>query len=295
RDFHHWLSRNYDVNWKLTNLVKRGSGIHNGRLHRSLSQIQVRLFEEEDGLKNLISTSSIIEGVNTSAENVVLWSNQSGRGRARINDFSYKNIIGRGGRMFRHFIGKIYILEKPPEETETQLELEFPDQLVGSIDLEEYKTELTQEQIARIIAYRQDMEELLGEGKLYQIQKDGQLESSDSFLIHDIAKELVTNKLTWSGLGYLNSNFPEDWEAYLYKVIKLSPSGWGGPYNKFVGFVKVLSQNWSLTIPQLLNKLEDLDIGIEQFFELEKIVTFKLTSLLNDVNVLQKNILNENI
>ncbi|EKO3891768.1 DEAD/DEAH box helicase [Vibrio metschnikovii] len=295
RDFHHWLSRNYDVNWKLTNLVKRGVGIHNGRLHRSLSQIQVRLFEEEDGLKNLISTSSIIEGVNTSAENVVLWSNQSGRGRARINDFSYKNIIGRGGRMFRHFIGKIYILEKPPEETETQLELEFPDQLVGSIDLEEYKTELTQEQIARIIAYRQDMEELLGEGKLYQIQKDGQLESSDSFLIHDIAKELVTNKLTWSGLGYLNSNFPEDWEAYLYKVIKLSPSGWGGPYNKFVGFVKVLSQNWSLTIPQLLNKLEGLDIGIEQFFELEKIVTFKLTSLLNDVNVLQKNILNENI
>ncbi|MGO4032552.1 hypothetical protein AB2359_14250 [Vibrio cholerae] len=59
--------------------------------------------------------------------------------------------------------------------------------------------------------------------------------------------------------------------------------------------MKVLSQNWSLTIPQLLNKLEDLDIGIEQFFELEKIVTFKLTSLLNDVNVLQKNILNENI
>lgn len=295
RDFHHWLSRNYDVNWKLTNLVKRGVGIHNGRLHRSLSQIQVRLFEEEDGLKNLISTSSIIEGVNTSAENVVLWSNQSGRGRARINDFSYKNIIGRGGRMFRHFIGKIYILDKPPEETETQLELEFPDQLVGSIDLEEYKTELTQEQIARIIAYRQDMEELLGEGKLYQIQKDGQLESSDSFLIRDIAKELITNKLTWRGLGYLNSNFPEDWEAYLYKIIKLSPSGWGGPYNKFVGFVKVLSKNWSLTIPQLLNRLEDLDIGIEQFFELEKIVTFKLTSLLNDVNVLQKNILNENI
>ncbi|TOJ55382.1 hypothetical protein CGI36_24620, partial [Vibrio parahaemolyticus] len=80
-------------------------------------QIQVRLFEEEHGLKNLVSTSSIIEGVNTSAENVVLWSNLSGRGRARINDFSYKNIIGRGGRMFRHFIGKIYILEKPPEET----------------------------------------------------------------------------------------------------------------------------------------------------------------------------------
>lgn len=295
RDFHHWLGKNYDVNWKLTNLVKRGTGIHNGRLHRSLSQIQVRLFEEENGLKNLVSTSSIIEGVNTSAENVVLWSNLSGRGRARINDFSYKNIIGRGGRMFRHFIGKIYILEKPPEETETQLDLEFPDQLVGSIDLEEYKTELTQEQIARIIAYKEDMEELLGEGRLNQLQKGGQLESSDSYLIHSIAKDLVTNKPTWNGLGYLNSSHPDDWEGYLYKVIRLSPSGWGGPHSKFVGFVKVLSENWFLTIPQLLNRLEDLDIGIDQFFELEKIATFKLTSLLNDVNVLQKDILSENI
>ena len=295
RDFYHWLGKNYDINWKLTNLVKRGTGIHNGRLHRSLSQIQVRLFEEEHGLTNLVSTSSIIEGVNTSAENVVLWSNLSGKGKARINDFSYKNIIGRGGRMFRHFIGKIYILEKPPQETETQLDLEFPDQLVGSIDLEEYRTELTQEQIARIIAYREEMEELLGEGSLSQMQKGGHLESSDSFLIHSIAKDLVTNKATWGGLGYLNSRHPDDWETYLYKVIKLSPSGWGGKYSKFVAFIKVLANNWTLTIPQLLYRLEDVDIGIEQFFELEKIATFKLTSLLSDVNVLQKKIVNENI
>ncbi|RUO44526.1 DEAD/DEAH box helicase [Idiomarina aquatica] len=295
RDFHHWLAKNYDVNWKLTNLVKKGTGIHNGRLHRSLSQIQIRLFEEEKGLKNLVSTSSIIEGVNTSAENVVLWSNLSGRGKARISDFSYKNIIGRGGRMFRHFVGKVYVLEKPPEETKTQLDLEFPDQLVGSIDLEEYKTELTQDQIAKIIAYKEDMEELLGEGRLNQLQKGGQIESSDSFLIRNIAKELVTNKSTWGGLGYLNSSHPDDWEGYLYKVIRLSPSGWGEKHSKFVGFVKVLADNWSLTIPQLLNRLKALDIGIDQFFELEKNTTFKLASLLNDVNVLQKNILNENI
>ncbi|TOJ55381.1 hypothetical protein CGI36_24625, partial [Vibrio parahaemolyticus] len=147
--------------------------------------------------------------------------------------------------------------------------------------LEEYKTELTQEQIARIIAYKEDMEELLGEGRLNQLQKGGQLESSDSFLIHSIAKDLVTNKPTWSGLGYLNSSHPDDWENYLYKVIRLSPSGWGDKYGKFVGFVKVLADNWSLTIPQLLNRLEDLDIGIDQFFELEKNATFKLASLLN--------------
>ena len=91
-DFSKWLSKNYSYNWALTNLVKRGTGIHNGRLHRSLSQIQVKLFEEKSGgLNNIISTSSIIEGVNTSAENVILWMNKNGR--SGLNDFTYRNII----------------------------------------------------------------------------------------------------------------------------------------------------------------------------------------------------------
>jgi hypothetical protein len=94
--FSNWLGKNYDVNWSLTNLIRRGFGVHNGRLHRSLSQIQVRLFEEEKGIKNLISTSSIIEGVNTSAENVIIWRNR--KGSAKLDDFTYKNIIGRGGK-----------------------------------------------------------------------------------------------------------------------------------------------------------------------------------------------------
>lgn len=107
-NFASWLAENYSSDWSLTNSVKRGTGIHNGRLHRSLSQIQVKLFEEENGLNNIISTSSLIEGVNTSAQNVILWVNKNGR--RRLNDFTYRNIIGRGGRMFKHFIGKIFIL-----------------------------------------------------------------------------------------------------------------------------------------------------------------------------------------
>ena len=32
-------------------------------------------------------------------------------GAKSLNDFTYRNIIGRGGRMFKHFIGKIYTYE----------------------------------------------------------------------------------------------------------------------------------------------------------------------------------------
>ncbi len=289
RSFEHWLINNYDRNWHLTNLVKRGCGIHNGQLHRSLSQIQVRLFEEEEGLKNIISTSSIIEGVNTSAENVVVWRNRNGQ--SKLNDFTYKNIIGRGGRMFKHFVGKIYVLEEPPISTETQLDLSFPDDLLGSIDEEDFKQDLTNEQIAKIIAYKEEMSEILGDEVFKSMKDESVFESSSSYLIRDIARDLAYNSSEWNGLGYLNSHNTNDWERLLYKVIKIHPGGWGVEYNKFVGFIKVLSQNWIKSIPELLHELDQYDIGVDEFFKLERNVTFKLAATLNDINILQKKIL----
>lgn len=290
-NFSMWLAKNYDPNWKLTGLVKRGTGIHTGQLHRSLSQIQVKLFEEKDGLHNIVSTSSIIEGVNTSAENVIIWSNKNGK--LLLKDFAYRNIIGRGGRMFKHFIGNIFILEEPPKHTDTQLELTFPDELLADVDETKYKQELTKEQIAKIIFYKEKMSELLGKDVLERIQSEGTLMTSDMSLIRDIAFDLSHNQNQWRGLGHLNSLDAENWEWILYKVIKLSPAGWDGPHGKFVQFIKILSNNWNLSIPLLLDQLDPLDLGIEQFFKLEKSATFKLTALLNDINVLQKEILSE--
>lgn len=161
-DFSAWLATNYHPNWKLTNLVKRGVGIHTGQLHRSLSQIQVRLFEEKQGgLQTLVSTSSIIEGVNTFAENVIVWSNK--KGQLKLDDFTYRNIIGRGGRMFKHFVGNIFILEEPPSPVETQLELTFPYELLADVDDEKYKQELTKEQLAKLLHYKEEMAQLMGQ------------------------------------------------------------------------------------------------------------------------------------
>ena len=290
-NFQKWLTSNYDPNWSLTNLVSRGAGIHNGQLHRSLSQIQVRLFEENDGINQIISTSSIIEGVNTSAENVVIWRNRNGR--SRLNDFTYKNIIGRGGRMFRHFVGKIFILESPPISEATQLELPFPDEIIGDIDEEKFKEELTNEQIAYIIAYKEEMSDLLGHDEYAELQKQGAFESSDSTLIKNIAKEIKSDAVSWRGLGYLNSTNVESWDNFLYKIINLQPGGWGIEYRKFVGFIKILTQNWVSTIPELLYELDKYDIGIDDFFKLERNATYKFAALANDVNTIQKKILTD--
>lgn len=287
--FADWLSKNYDVNWSLTKLISREIGIHNGRLHRSLSQIQVKLFEEETGIRYLISTSSIIEGVNTSAENVIIWRNR--KGSAKLDDFTYKNIIGRGGRMFKHFIGKIYILEQPPEEGQTQLDIPFPDEILGDLNEVKYEGLLTKEQVAKLKIYNDEMAELIGVQVYEELKSASAFQSSNSDLIKTIAIDLTTNPDEWNGLYYLNEFKPENWDRLLYKVIKLQPGNWDTGYKTFVEFIKIIAYNWSKSIPELLKELEDYDIGIDKFFLLERNVTYKFSALLNDLNTLQKRIL----
>lgn len=290
-DFSDWLGKNYDYNWNLTNLVKRGVGIHNGRLHRSLSQIQIKIFEETEGIDNILSTSSIIEGVNTSAENVVIWSNKNGQ--AKINDFTYKNIMGRGGRMFRHFIGKIYILEQPPAETQTQLAIPFPEEILGDLDEVKYEQELTKEQVAKIILYKEEMASILGSETFQKLQSENTFQTSDSELIKKIAIDMINNPDDWNGLGFLNSSNPKYWDRFLYKIINIVPAGWDAKHKTFVEFVKILRYNWYSSIPELLSELDKIEIGIDDFFKLERKVTFKLASLVSDINILQKEILRD--
>lgn len=290
--FEDWLSRNYERNWQLPKLVKRGTGIHTGELHRSLSQIQIKLFEDSHGLNNIISTSSIIEGVNTSAENIIIWRNKNGR--FNLNDFTYRNIIGRGGRMFKHFIGKIYILEPPPPPAAAQLNLPICDEIMVEIDQDSFANELTKEQIAKIILQKEEMVDIFGVETFSRLQKENLFHGSDFSLIKEIASETKHNSNMWNGLAYLNSPDVDSWDRNLYKILRLVPGGWDIEYNKFVNFIKVLSLNWTSTVPEMLEKLDDYDIDINIFFKLERNVTYKLSSLLHDVNLIQKTLVRDN-
>lgn len=292
KEFSEWLSTHYSSNWNLTKLIKKGTGIHNGRLHRSLSQIQVKLFEEEGaGIDNIISTSSIIEGVNTSAENVILWMNKNGN--SKLNDFTYKNIIGRGGRMFKHFVGNIYVLDQPPTEEKAQLDISFPEEILGDIDPEKYKNVLTKEQIAKIILYEDEMKQILGEDTFKKLKSENLFRASNMKTVRAIALDMHKNPNEWNGLNFLNSSDVKTWDRFLYKIIRLEPGGWDEGYKKVVEFTKILRRNWFLPIPELLRRLEPFDIGLDDFFKLERKVTFKLSALLNDVNVLQREILSD--
>jgi hypothetical protein len=60
----------------------------------------------------LICTSTLIEGVNTKAKNVIIYDNKIAR--TKFDYFTFNNICGRSGRMFSHFVGNIYLFHEPP-------------------------------------------------------------------------------------------------------------------------------------------------------------------------------------
>lgn len=114
-----WVAATYHPQWSLGTALRNGIGMHHGRLPRSLAQLMVALFNDRQ-LQFLICTSSLIEGVNTSAKNVIIY--ESKIGVPKLDYFTFKNILGRAGRMRRHFIGKVYTFDEAPTE-----ELDFVD------------------------------------------------------------------------------------------------------------------------------------------------------------------------
>jgi hypothetical protein len=279
-DFSQWVADNYSKNWKLVNLIKKGTGIHNGRLHRSLSQIQIKLFNEGGGLKNIISTSSIIEGVNTSAKNIIFWGKKNGQ--SNLNYFGYKNLIGRGGRMFKHFIGEIYLLERPPADEAVQLSLKMPKELIDDGGTGEKNDPSLQK---TVIDFHQEMRDKLGTESYNKLKRERFFEKNNWDAIKRLVDDMKFNPSKWNGLNYLNNEDVDNWEYFLYKVLPIAKIS---PYEELVKFIKISSLSWDKNIPNLI---KELGISVNKFFELEKKVSFDVSNIFNCVNILQKEIL----
>lgn len=111
-EFSDWLSEKYHPKWHLVDAVRSGIGVHHGRIPRSISQYIVNLFNNEK-IQFLVCTSTLIEGVNTAAKNMILFDNTINR--KNIDRFTFNNIAGRCGRIFQHFVGNIYLFHREPE------------------------------------------------------------------------------------------------------------------------------------------------------------------------------------
>ncbi len=130
------------------------------------------------------------------------------------------------------------------------------------------------------------MASLVGELNLRDLQERAVLKTADAELALKIARAVVQSKQEWASLRSLNTPDPRRWEGPLYRLVKLSPAGWDAPWKQFVRFVQAAVYSWQKTIPELLEDLDEVDVGVSEFFKLERTMTFKLATLLSDVGTL---------
>lgn len=295
--FSKWLAVNYSNDFPLVEYISRGIGVHNGQQHRSLSQLQTYLFSDDsldkDGLHYMISTSSLIQGVNTSAENIIFWQRRNWQGNLKSLD--YKNLIGRSGRMFRYFIGKVYLLDKPITDKSTDLELEFSDNVQGDINVDEYEDYLTPNKKEKIQNLQNEFAILLNVDNFETVINDNDFKSSNWQELLDIAYDIDSDKEKWKQLKLLNSENVSDWENPLLSLLFSSKNMKKKRINFYI-FEKYIinsSNNWKYKLSYQIQKMKDIGITINDYFQFEKYMTYDFSALVNDVNILIKYLLPE--
>lgn len=120
-----WIDKNISPNWQLKKLLKYGIGAHNGALPRHVVTTEIDLFNERK-LQVLFATVSLIEGVNTVAKNMFIFSQN--KGTNKIDFFDFANIRGRAGRMNQHFTGNVYLFIDKIEGEEFVIDVPSIDQ-----------------------------------------------------------------------------------------------------------------------------------------------------------------------
>jgi len=229
-----WVKENINPEWSLIKALTLGIAFHHGALPRHLGSSIVDSFNN-GSIRCLFCTSTLIEGVNTSAKNVVLFDKE--KGRKLIDFFDYKNIAGRSGRMNRHFKGNVIRFEKQPEQMDLFVDIPLFNQEKSPLEIlicldEKDVDEKAKEKLREFSNYSDDLKSLLKtnsgisiEGQLKIIEK---IESNLSY---------YNRLLTWT-------SFPPSFDS-LSIVIELAWDALIGPGDKtYVERIGRLSARW---------------------------------------------------
>ena len=113
-DFINHIKNTYDFGgsakkWSLVFILEQGFAVHHGKLPKYVQTEILNRFNH--GRYNILfCTSTIVEGVNTKARNMVIMNHS--KGREQLTPFDIKNIKGRAGRYYHNFVGRVFYADK---------------------------------------------------------------------------------------------------------------------------------------------------------------------------------------
>lgn len=173
-DIIQWINENISKDWSLIKLLQNKIGIHDGALQKHITSSVIDYFNKGE-LNYLFCTTTIIEGVNTSAKNIIFFDKTKGL-NTLIDYFDYSNIKGRAGRLMIHYTGTIFNFNPVPPNEQVIIDIPFfeqnpiSDEVLINLDEDEVKN-IDSEQYGRIKQIPTDEKEII---KRNGVQVNGQ-------------------------------------------------------------------------------------------------------------------------
>lgn len=112
-----WAEKEIHEEWYVVKALKKGYLVHNAQLPNGVKLMQLDWYENSKNFNKLLCTSTLLEGVNTTAKNIIITKAFSGGKKGKSFDaFDFFNLVGRSGRMNEHYLGKAYYIKSPEDK-----------------------------------------------------------------------------------------------------------------------------------------------------------------------------------
>jgi len=214
--------------WSIILGLKNKIGIHHGLVPKYIQKEIIGLFNNGD-IDVLISTTTITEGVNTSAKNLLVLN--ATKGNKPLKTFDAKNIAGRAGRFLYHYSGRVLIINKEFKE--------IIDGFDDEIKHKNYDKEISKDEIDYFITDEEflNIEDNLKKEKIIKEQKDRNIPDeimnmykvvsySDKIKVYDNINKLITS-------------YPGNYKA-IQEFVRKSAYNLTIDYNGFQNFLWVI-------------------------------------------------------
>ncbi len=129
-EFISWGRREIHPQWSIIKALEKGFLVHHGQLPLGIRMLELGLFNNsQSNYSRLICTSTLLEGVNTAAKNIII--TKPYRSYDKVFDaFDFYNLVGRTGRLYQHYLGIAHYIKSPNDPSYEK------NQAVKSIEFE---------------------------------------------------------------------------------------------------------------------------------------------------------------
>lgn len=292
-----WLKETYNENWSFTDAIEHGVACHHGKLPRAISSLIVELFNTSV-INILVCTSTLIEGVNTNAKNIIIYDDCITR-TTKLDSFTFNNIAGRSGRMLKHFVGNVFIFGTRPDPKLPLIDIPIVTQSSNAsesmlLQISDDLNESGKEKISKYI--NQDILPIY-------IIKNHQSIPPERLL--SFAEKLIENYKIWNSRMYWNSKYPTYEQLLLLSELMFDNFGisnMGGGIRTASQLERKLRKVIDKTEDKILiqddydywhgkNKTYTIDDAVQTIFDFKRnLVGYNLPKIILAISDIQENI-----